>query len=686
MADVEEPVFNTLAERIAALNQQKNFKAPSTAGKRPPPPPPVRAATEIPVVHPISPNRNESPPTPSLPPRPTRAASAVDRPPPLPRRTTEQDIPEDKPMPTLTKKPPPPPLPSRNSIQQTSPALPPRRTTSTSLPVPGARRNSNSSDISHLSNVSTSSWNNTASSSARTSITSDNGHPLRKLPPAFDQANLPPLPPTRRELEAKAREAQQEQGREADRSAPPAVPQGPPRLPSRSSLPPPPATSREPPALPSRPSLPPRLPSRPARHSTFPDVEEEPGPPLPNRSLPPPPLSYRPKSVPEPAPPPIPLSSRPTFDVVVSRKTTGTEVVPRSVSAPPVGPVCLICRDFSGPDSVAAQHPTSSLPRHDTIRYLAHVLCDPFDSPTDKARAIFTWCHHNMAYDTHGFFNDCIPHHSTPAEQIFSGKAVCQGYAEVYKAIALAAGLDCVLISGHGKGFGHHDLTSGSPVPPEESNHAWNAVRIDGGEWKIIDACWGAGHLGDDRLYHKQFSPEMFYLPNEIIGKKHFPTDRRHFYRSDGRILTWEEYILGDGPTPCWYGDADKDGLDQFSLEPRTATIPVYSGEVVRFQFSKVCVHWDPEKNGGGKQYLFVVAIEGRDGRKKDFVPIDTDGFWWWADIPAIDLGAPGQKITVFAVTTLDNKCARGLTKEEYLRRKGRCAYSFKGICAWDLV
>ncbi|EGO59417.1 hypothetical protein NEUTE1DRAFT_60813 [Neurospora tetrasperma FGSC 2508] len=685
MADVEEPQFNTLAERIAALNQQKNFSAPSTAGKRPPPPPPVRAATDIPVVPPTLPNRNEGLPTPSLPPRPTRAASAIDRPPPLPRRTTEQDIPEDKPMPTVNKKPPP--LPSRNSIQHTPPALPSRRPTpSASLPVPGVRRNSNSSDISHLSNVSASSWNNTASSSARTSITSDSGHPLRKLPPAFDQAKLPPLPPTRRELEAKAREAQQEQEREANRSAPPAVSQGPPRLPSRSSLPPPSTASREPPALPSRPSLPPRLPSRPARHSTFPDVEEEPGPPLPNRRLPPPTLSDRPKSVPEPAPPPIPLSSRPTFDAVVSRKANGTEVIPRSVSAPPVGPDCLICRDFSGPDTVAAQHPISSLPRHDTIRYLAHVLCDPFDSPTDKARAIFTWCHHNMAYDTHGFFNNCIPHHSSPAEQIFSGKAVCQGYADVYKAIALAAGLDCVLISGHGKGFGHHDLASGSSVPPEESNHAWNAVRIDGGEWKIIDACWGAGHLGDDRLFHKKFSPEMFYLPNEIIGKKHFPTDRRHFYRSDGRVLTWEEYILGDGPTPCWYGDADKDGLDQFSLEPRTAPIPVYSGEVVRFQFSKVCVHWDPEKNGGGKQYLFVVAIEGRDGRNKDFVPLDTDGFWWWTDIPAIDLGAPGQKITVFAVSTIDNKCARGLTKEEWLRKKGRCAYSFVGICAWDLV
>ena len=38
MADTEERQFNSLAERIAALNQQRNFTAPTA--KRPPPPPP----------------------------------------------------------------------------------------------------------------------------------------------------------------------------------------------------------------------------------------------------------------------------------------------------------------------------------------------------------------------------------------------------------------------------------------------------------------------------------------------------------------------------------------------------------------------------------------------------------------------------------------------------------------------
>ncbi|KAF4971758.1 hypothetical protein FZEAL_9749, partial [Fusarium zealandicum] len=43
MAETEEPQFTTLAQRIAALNQQKSFTgtpSPDPIRKRPPPPPP----------------------------------------------------------------------------------------------------------------------------------------------------------------------------------------------------------------------------------------------------------------------------------------------------------------------------------------------------------------------------------------------------------------------------------------------------------------------------------------------------------------------------------------------------------------------------------------------------------------------------------------------------------------------
>jgi hypothetical protein len=364
-------------------------------------------------------------------------------------------------------------------------------------------------------------------------------------------------------------------------------------------------------------------------------------------------------------------------------------------SSPAQNGACLTCRDFSGPDTVAAQHPTSTLPRHgDPIGHLAHVLCSPFPSPTDKARAIFTWCHHNIAYDVHGFFNNCIPRGQTPAETIFSGKAVCEGYARVYEAIATRAGLSCVVVTGHGKGYGFHPLKPGERRPPRNPDgHAWNAVRIDGGAWKLVDACWGAGALCNG-AYKQRFAPECFTMSNERFGLRHHPADDRHWYLSGGRAPpSWEEYIVGPVPgggEPAeWMGDATREGLDESNFAPAQKRISVYGssgGGTVRFQFAKVCEHWTPERNGMGKQMLFGLKIGGVDGRKEDIIPLESDGFWWYIDVNARELGAPGQDVLLVAFETIDGQSARGLTKAEWLRRKGRCGYSYCFLVRWELV
>lgn len=170
--------------------------------------------------------------------------------------------------------------------------------------------------------------------------------------------------------------------------------------------------------------------------------------------------------------PPIKMSSKPSARDV------------EAVQARPARSGCLKCRDFSGPDTVAAQYPRESLPRsHDLTGYLADVLCMPFSSATDKARAIFTWLHHNIAYDVDAFFGNRVKH-VEPKDTVTTGLAVCGGYAGLFTAIALKAGMEAIVVTGHGKGFGHTALKPGErPPPPDPSGHAWNAVRIDGGEW-----------------------------------------------------------------------------------------------------------------------------------------------------------------------------------------------------------
>ncbi|POR39465.1 Kyphoscoliosis peptidase [Tolypocladium paradoxum] len=677
MADAEEPQFNTLAERIAALNKQKNFNSVEPAARKrpPPPPPPARPATieTAPTLNAATHQTN-----PALPPRPNRS-----NPPPLPRRDTQTSVGSNGDA--AQQRAAPPPLPSRTPSSP-SPAQLPRRT-STQSSLLTARRNSASSEVSQLSNLS--SLSNGHSISSATSHGSNGGANPRMLAPAVcDPAKLPPLPPTRRELEARAQEAAAEDA--ADKKAwakEYAVRQA--------------AKSRErpksaSPAPPSRPGLPPRLPSRPSKSPNPPaesKAEAEEPKPAP-RKLPPmairgfgsgqrPPIPNRPSATAEDdAPPPVPLASRPSAAQI---NAASARPVPRAKLLND----CWPCRDWSGPDGVAAQFPRETLPRGDPVGHLARGLCEQFPSYADKARAIFTWFHHNISYDTVAFFGNNVKRMSVE-DTIFSGRAVCQGYAEAYKAIANRAGLDCVVVGGHGKGFGHRPLKKGeSPPPPKPAGHAWNAVRIDGGDWKLLDACWGAGHLcGANNSYKKEFSPGQFTQSNEKFGLRHFPSDPSHQFRSDGRSVSWEEYFKGpvDGEPPTFYANGGQEGIAEDSVEPKERDIPVYSGQVVRFQFSKICEHWTPEKNGLGKPPLLLLSIHGVDGRKDDMVPLETNGFWHWVDVDARDLGAPGQSVEVTQVTSFDGKDARGLSAKEYLSEKGRVGMSYAYLMKWELV
>lgn len=338
---------------------------------------------------------------------------------------------------------------------------------------------------------------------------------------------------------------------------------------------------------------------------------------------------------------------------------------------------------------MAAQHPISILPRSDPVGYLAQHLCGSFPSPTDKARAIFTWCHHNIKYDVHGFFNKCIPRGQTPAEMIFSGKAVCEGYARVYEAISRKAGLDCVVVTGHGKGFGFAPVQRGEPAPPKApTGHAWNAVRIDGGEWKLLDACWGAGALCNNE-YLQRFDASEFTMSNEDFGLRHYPRSDKHFYRKDGRTMSWEEYILGPvGDEPAsTCGDFGREGMDVNYVLPAAKRIPVHGGETVRFQFRRACEHWNPEKNGPGKPYIFALkyGVPDDDEREK-IVPLENDGYWYWLDVPVRDLGLPGQTIMLVALQTINGDDARGFSKERWMDLYPYCGYSYAYLVQWDLA
>lgn len=359
---------------------------------------------------------------------------------------------------------------------------------------------------------------------------------------------------------------------------------------------------------------------------------------------------------------------------------------------------CLKCRDFSAPDEHAAQFPRQSLPTQD-LSWLANALTAPFPSPTDKARAIFTWLHHNVEYDVHALYNNCVKP-STPQTTLATGLAVCEGYAGLFAALATHAGLEVIVVGGHGKGTGYADPAPGSALPPyNPGGHAWNAVRIDNGHWKLIDACWGAGAVnGGGQPYIKVFSPSHFTKTNDEFGQSHYPSNRDHFFRDDGRpSISWEEYLLHVPKHPVIFTDAHKHNLDPSSFYPATNQISINNTPgPLRVQFNLICPHWTFEHHSKALPGLFLLQTHGIDGRKEERLPFNHvrgstpggGGDVWYVDIPdARMLGAPGQKLQIAVLTSFgDRTDARGVTAEEFRALNGRVGMAWAYVCQWDLV
>ena len=594
---------------------------------------------------------------------------------------------------------PPPRLPPRRETNQPSPALPPRRP-SHQL----SRKASNESISSTISTISTIS-DGTSRTTASRAPSVDHG---RIKAPVYDQDSLPPLPPKRTKDQIEARYSEIEKAK-----AFPAYKEADARRASfekRNSIQSV-ATIEISPAKSQTPALPPRTPARPEKSShasrKLPPPAEK-APPKPSRSA----LSFGMNRDKEPAPsngtgdrdpspkpftktsapPPIPINSRPDLSKLHATKPqSATAVSHPQYSSPSTQSPCLLCRDFSGVDSHASMFPRESVP---SLDWLASQLTDPFPSPTDKARSIFTWLHHNIAYDTVSFFNGNLQP-STPISTMHSGLAVCEGYAALFTALATKVGLESMLVSGHGKGYGFASLAPGSPLPAENpTGHAWNAVKIDGGYWKLIDPCWGAGNVnGKGQPYNKHFSPRQFTMSNPEFGLRHFPKDKRQFFVD--RPPTWQDYILGPlggaESVRVYSGVAADEGVSETSFLPSHLHVPISpssqnTGPTVRFQFSRICEHWDPQHNGKGKPYTFILQIHGVDGREKDYVPFETNGMFWWVDIEPKRLGAKGQTVSAYTVETVGGVTARGLSVEEYRAAKGRKGMGFGGLAAWELV
>lgn len=171
-------------------------------------------------------------------------------------------------------------------------------------------------------------------------------------------------------------------------------------------------------------------------------------------------------------------------------------------------------------DAEADLHALAAPPEAErTVESLALYLTgesSPAKTDREKARALFRWITDRVAYGPPG------EGEKSPGEVLSRREAVCFGYAGLFAALCKAAGLECVVVEGFGKG---RTYTVGDPVegPP---NHAWNAVKADG-RWNLVDCTWGAGRTEGDGRFVPRFDPFYFFTPPERFAEDHLPLDPR---------------------------------------------------------------------------------------------------------------------------------------------------------------
>ncbi|KAI5819009.1 hypothetical protein BZA77DRAFT_242270 [Pyronema omphalodes] len=330
-------------------------------------------------------------------------------------------------------------------------------------------------------------------------------------------------------------------------------------------------------------------------------------------------------------------------------------------------PTCLRHRCFAKVDAHAAKRHTKN-----SLEALAQSLTSPFRSHTDKARVIYTWLHHNISFDCQELQRE-FPKSLTAWEVLKAGKAVCSGYSKLFQALAICSGLQAEYLWGHYK---VSELEEGRVRMKGKvrMTHAWNAVRIDKGEWWLIDCTWGAGYLSDkDRRYTKFFNPEYFVATPKEFGRRHWPTDRRWLLCD----TTWSEFREPDKPGPVICSSLSNIG---FIGKTKYITPRQFKGSG-RYEVSLTmgpceCLPYDVPLSDRWRVFVYV----GKTLDKNKMAVMTKEGRRWTA---TIDVGRR-ETVRVAYVQLWSGRCGKGLSKNDFLNGIGKVRWRSQEMVRWN--
>ena len=228
---------------------------------------------------------------------------------------------------------------------------------------------------------------------------------------------------------------------------------------------------------------------------------------------------------------------------------------------------------------------------HGDIYKLTADLTGQYDQQILKVRAIFIWITDNIAYDyksvnkgkamkgwtCKGGENCELVERNWEYNYIRKilkeKKAVCAGYARLFKRMCNISGVKCEIVSGYTKTKFYQIGNLGSV------NHDWNAVWLDSGYY-FMDATWASGGCDETesgRLlsFEKQFKDYYWCTPFHNLARNHYPKDAKWVFEDN---YTKEKYADNAYYAP---GIVQKINI----ISPSSGVIKAKKGDTLHFKF-----------------------------------------------------------------------------------------------------
>jgi Transglutaminase-like superfamily len=235
---------------------------------------------------------------------------------------------------------------------------------------------------------------------------------------------------------------------------------------------------------------------------------------------------------------------------------------------------------------------------------LAKQLTTSYQADKEKVRAIFRWITEHIEYSKKPSVSKRKP--KSPAvykleepddtaalqpltermatKVLQDRRAVCEGYARLFKSLCDHAGIRSEIITGYA------NSNAGFGTTRFRSNHSWNAVYIDSA-WHLLDVTWASGViLFPTGEFLKYYDDYYFLTPPEKFVKHHYPDDLRWTLLDETPVISEfrygpykqrsfvkypiVDYSPGTGIIEAAIGDTIRLEL---KTEPETRTWPIAS-------------------------------------------------------------------------------------------------------------